>query len=1516
MAGETLLADTVSQPEFDLKVPGASAPTFEGAAIFDMSLQHLLRSRSRLGGFARSFAALHFAPFIEEEAAQHSDCFPMPLPYPEVFGRRARRTGEGLALKKGVTSLLVVLNFLHSNRARAVPKTLRAGTRLTKRQWEVVRRLEHLMKGWLEVSQIGPAEMGRTAAKIETLDSMLCSLEEQARVLARSSQYSTTKNSEFVVGDPSKRLGKFSGRCGVDQMSTFKPVDPSRLKFVGQPLFNPSPYLDPLSRAVFEQPISQRLKPDDFHGRVPHVRVHCSHKERVRLFEMLDATGRLSVHDRASVSPPFGSGLFSVIKDLSRNRLILDSRAANVLEKPILRWVKSLGSGESLVRLVLDPYSKILTSGNDLKDFYYYFRSTSERSRRNFLMGSMHPKQISHLKCVREEHLRQKEVFCSLNTLAMGDSQAVEIAQTCHLGLSLQCKAITPENLTTMNRPLPRGRLVAGIVIDDLISLSIVNADHPAEIPTESAILADKMLDKYKEVKLQPNESKSFRDESTSQFWGIDLDGDSGILRGSLKRAIPLAGLLFRVATIGYATAELMQILVGSIISLFIYRRRFLSVLDSLFQSFRGRHPRDIIKLADRAVTDLLICATLLPMAAVNLKATISPILTATDASNWGEAAVQSRIPQRVADEVYRHVLRRSVWSRLLEPGKAWSRLHGALDPSTELPEGETPYVSNPLWETLSDCLQYRLLYKQQRKGNRHINVGELRGFLKAEKINGSRRPSSRHMYGLDSQVCLGCVTKGRASSVALNRELEQSIPLMLAYDSYSEFGYYRTSGNPSDDPTRGAPIREPSRKLPQWWWDLAEGDFGPFDNWMKSMGLDPDDLSGLPPFSELMEEEKEKKPFSATSDSDIPFSVHKDKTGEPAVVEQAGRSEPSFSSAGKHADVAFEVSHLVPLSSAAAALLAKIPRDQFVLPDHCSWPPTHKGFLDLFSGERGVARSVKDMAGTWVLCYDIAHDPQEDLDANAVRSDIEKMVEAGCFYGMGAAPVCASFSVAITPPSRSSLEPYGKATASDNMKAKMEVGNNSALWVCKLLRLALFLKLTVWLENPWTSWLFRLPEFCKLREDFPELGDWVVDYCRFSKPWRKRTRFLTNSCIKGHRTLCSGCARHQLLRGRSKIHRKSWTLVAQAYPAGVARAVGVGMCISSGLVQWSGRFDPASCAKAGKGGRIGEAANPGPKIDRSHFALESVPLVEAKTVALQSKTWKQFLEWVVSSLGRPAALTLTRHPALLASLVREFGNVAFKDGKSLYLYRHLVVYVQKSFVECKPYMGPCWDNISRWEMIEPVSHRAPLPTALFYAMLGVALQWRWHRFSAVLGIAFLGIARPGEVIQCLRSELILPSDMLDYGAGVGYLRIGQAKSRRRGKGAVQHLSIYDESFLSFLEGICKKILPEERIFPGSAHAFRTRWNKILRALLVPNTVRLTPGGIRGGGAIHSFQLNHDLPLLLWRMRLKHIGTLSNYLQEATGALILPSLPPESRELIRAAAAVTPFLMAFSAKGA
>ena len=93
------------------------------------------------------------------------------------------------------------------------------------------------------------------------------------------------------------------------------------------------------------------------------------------------------------------------------------------------------------------------------------------------------------------------------------------------------------------------------------------------------------MFRKYEEVKLIPNEKKSFRDELCASFWGVDLDGKKGLLRGSLKRAIPLAGLIISVAKLGAASARLLEVLAGSVISIFLYRRRLLSLLDSLFEA-------------------------------------------------------------------------------------------------------------------------------------------------------------------------------------------------------------------------------------------------------------------------------------------------------------------------------------------------------------------------------------------------------------------------------------------------------------------------------------------------------------------------------------------------------------------------------------------------------------------------------------------------------------------------------------------------------------------------------------------------------------------------------------------------------------------------------------------------------------------------------------------------------------------------------------------------------------------
>lgn len=1138
----------------------------------------------------------------------------------------------------------------------------------------------------------------------------------------------------------------------------------------------------------------------------------------------------------------------------------------------------------------------------------------------------------------------------SLATLAMGDTQAVELAQTCHLGLGYQHKIICPENLLSLQSPPPRGSTAVGIVIDDFVSLSKVPSDFSGDVPSPAAVLADEMQEVYKSVNLVPHEKKAFRDCEESNFWGIDLDGGRGIVRGSLKRAIPLTGIILRMVKIGFATAELLQVLAGALISLLLYRRRLMALLDSLFDSYRNRLPRDIIKLEGPVKSDLLCLCCLMPVAGSNLRALVSPRITATDASGWGEAGVVSDIPQKAADELYRHTLKKNVWTRLLDPSSALLRSKGLLPCEAELPNQNETFKYNPLWEKFAKSLTFRLLFKQAAASHRHINVGEVRSVLKAEKILGLRNPCRREMYGIDSQVALGALLKGRASSPALNSLLVQSLPHMLACESYFEGMYFSSKSNPSDDPTRGAALRGASEMLPEWWDDVCNGNFEALDEWLERHGLDAHTVSGLPPFadldpegklhnsgslpeSSLAEEEKNKldeevdtltESLGCEVPSTLPLQPEEERKQshscrvkalgngeEPPRDLNVGSKEACILDSRDHGEGPVVASERdvdpregAVLSDEVKEVLGSFSKNQFL--GLTAWPPDRPGYLDLFSGVRGVARHVSSRSQHWSLCFDLEHSPKEDLLNPELQSKLEFLIKKGAFIGVGLAPVCCGFSTAITPPIRTREAPYGIEGLNEKMAQKVSVGNQMALWSFKIVELALDLGLGVWLENPSTSKMFILPEWIRLTTRHPELKIWLVDYCRFKTPWRKRTKFWSNLCIGGYKTLCLGCEKHLVLRGRSRVHGKNWTAVAQPYPKGVSEVIGCAL-----LNKWGEHrdFDPSSCARAGVGARIGEASNPGPPKHRTGL-LEEVPLVEARTAALQSKIWNQFLCWASSRLSSEAFRSIQSQPMLLVLLGKEYGNKLYQEGRPLYVYRHFVAVLQKTHVTTRPFVGICWDMVSRWEILEPVEHRLPLPAAIFRAMVTIALSWKWFRFTAVLGLSFFGITRPGEPLRARRRDLILPRDMLDLSAKVAYLKINEPKSRRKSKGKVQHVSIYEIDFIHFLERVfTDDVGRDEPLYPGSSVSFRRRWDRILDTLKIPCSTRLLPGGLRGGGAIFAFETGTSVNSLLWRMRLKHLVTLESYLQEVVAATIVPDLPETSRRLISTSSSVYPFTL-------
>ena len=102
-------------------------------------------------------------------------------------------------------------------------------------------------------------------------------------------------------------------------------------------------------------------------------------------------------------------------------------------------------------------------------------------------------------------------------------------------------------------------------------------------------------------------------------------------------------------------------------------------------------------------------------------------------------------------------------------------------------------------------------------------------------------------------------------------------------------------------------------------------------------------------------------------------------------------------------------------------------------------------GCIDLFSGSRNLPRSLVRAGFPWVLCFDVAHSPDEDLLSRPVRARVEGLIRHGFALVLTAGPVCASFSRAVTPPCRTTEHPLGVPWCSELQRAKCDQGNSFA---------------------------------------------------------------------------------------------------------------------------------------------------------------------------------------------------------------------------------------------------------------------------------------------------------------------------------------------------------------------------------------------------------------------------------------------------------------------------------------
>eukprot|EP00435_Cladocopium_sp_Y103_P067778 s363_g30.t1 len=304
-----------------------------------------------------------------------------------------------------------------------------------------------------------------------------------------------------------------------------------------------------------------------------------------------------------------------------------------------------------------------------------------------------------------------------------------------------------------------------------------------------------------------------------------------------------------------------------------------------------------VLRLSGALKDEILTLATLCTLSVVNLRAQTACTLRATDASDWGMAAVSCEIPSLVFKEEWRKAYPRAV----------------------------------------------------------HINIGESN--LREESRLATNLMSARVAYALDSQVALGALVKGRASSKALNGELMKSIPILLGSDLYAAYGFWPSKLNRADGPTRSSVPDPPDQDLPWWWNEVNEGQYERFDQWLSSL------QAKLQPYQR-----------EAPARDSLPVEL------------QTGRRE-------RHADflarkTAGKLGRLGKVHSSPSrprALQALSPAALEILRSFSSKP---------YSGKAGVARALVRGGAPWVITFEITRSAAEDVCSAENRRRIIRLIQ------------------------------------------------------------------------------------------------------------------------------------------------------------------------------------------------------------------------------------------------------------------------------------------------------------------------------------------------------------------------------------------------------------------------------------------------------------------------------------------------------------------------------------------
>ncbi|CAE7612103.1 unnamed protein product [Symbiodinium sp. CCMP2592] len=352
-----------------------------------------------------------------------------------------------------------------------------------------------------------------------------------------------------------------------------------------------------------------------------------------RICEVIPLSQVIHVQGKPILGGLFGVPKMEEIDGVPVLRLIMDLRPINQLFEAVAGDLHTLPMLSQLFPLEIFPEEDILVSSEDIKAMFYIV-GLSEEWRPLLAFGREVP-----------NHMRPAGVSepCVLSSrvLPMGFINSVSVAQTLHrniVHIAIDRLGISREAEVRRDQPLPISSQAYRAYLDNFDLLQRTNREASRLLSGKLSAEALALRQVYEELDIPVNEKKSVKTQLLGEMQGGLIDGKKGIVSPKPdKVARYLRGVWYLLQS---KTTDLkrIQMVAGGLVYLFSYKKCLMSCLNVIWEfisSFGGR--LGVWKpIPNQVREELFCCASLSPLAYINLRAPYDATVTASDASESG----------------------------------------------------------------------------------------------------------------------------------------------------------------------------------------------------------------------------------------------------------------------------------------------------------------------------------------------------------------------------------------------------------------------------------------------------------------------------------------------------------------------------------------------------------------------------------------------------------------------------------------------------------------------------------------------------------------------------------------------------------------------------------------------------------------------------------------------------------------------------------------------------------------